>query len=69
MHHPKEVRYRVRHGGYVSEFTQFLEGYLGTHPAVEPDQQQGWYKLWEKHVDLGELDKERKDSLPFRPYD
>jgi hypothetical protein len=64
----REFPYRFRHGGYVSEFEQFLQAYLGTHPTVEPDQKHGWYLLWDRRVDLGELDKERKDTVPMRPY-
>jgi hypothetical protein len=62
------IPYRFRHGGYVSEFEQFLQGYLGTHPKVEPDQQHGWYLLWDRRVDLGEIDKERQDTVPLPPH-
>ena len=38
------------------------------HHDVEDDQQKGWYLLWDKQVDLGELDKERADHVPLPPY-
>jgi hypothetical protein len=60
--------YRPRHSGYVSEFEDFLNTYVHRHPAVEKDQQTGWYLLWDKHVDLGELNKERADTVPFKSY-
>jgi hypothetical protein len=60
--------YRPSHEGYVSEFTQFLNGYMHDHHDVEDDQQKGWYLLWDKQVDLGELDKERADHVPLPPY-
>jgi hypothetical protein len=52
----------------VSEFEQFLNGYVGKRPEIEQDQQRGWYLLWDKHVDLGALDKERQDTVPVRSY-
>lgn len=36
---------------YVSEFTQFMNGYLQAHPAVKKDQMRGWYIYWDHHVD------------------
>lgn len=60
--------YRPRHEGYVSEFEQFLNGYLGKRPGIEKDQQHGWYMLWDKHVDLDALGKEREDTVPVKSY-
>lgn len=64
----KQQPYRVGHGGYVSEFDQFLGAFLASHPRVEPDQRKGWYLLWDHKVDLGELDKERQDAVPVHSY-
>ena len=64
----KQQPYRVGHSGYVSEFDQFLNAYLAGHPSVEPDQQKGWYLLWDHKVDLRELEKERQDTVPVIPY-
>jgi hypothetical protein len=64
----KQEPYRVGHGGYVSEFEQFLGGYLAGHPNVERDQQRGWYLLWDHRVDLADLEKQRKDAVPVPPY-
>ena len=64
----KQQPYRVGHSGYVSEFDQFLDAYLAGHPSVVPDQQKGWYLLWDHKVDLRELDRERQDAVPVRSY-
>lgn len=65
---PKPVKYRVGHGGYVSEFDQFLDRFLRQHPEVPEDQQRGWYIWWDHRVDLDELDKQREDSVAVKPY-
>ncbi len=64
----KPEQYRPFAGGYVSEFDQFLDGFLDRHPDVEEDRQRGWYIWWDHRVDLDELDKQRKDSVPVKPY-
>ncbi|MGZ8290075.1 MAG: DUF3460 family protein [Telluria sp.] len=65
---PRHEEYRVGHGGYVSEFTQFLNRYTTDHPTLEEDQLRGWYIWWDHQVDFNEIDKERKDTVPDRPY-
>jgi hypothetical protein len=60
--------YHAGHGGYVSEFENFLNGYVGGHPYVPKDQERGWYMLWDKHVDFDELAKAQKDTVPVRSY-
>lgn len=60
--------YRPRHSGYVSEFTQFIDRYMGQRPELEKDQQRGWYMLWDKHVDLNALEKEHEDTVPLHSY-
>jgi hypothetical protein len=64
----KEQPYRVGHGGYVSEFSKFLNDYMAGHPNVERDQQRGWYIWWDHRVSFDELDRERKDTVPDPPY-
>ena len=64
----KAEQYRPRHGGYVSEFDQFLDTYLKRHPEVERDQQRGWDIWWDHRVDLDELDRQRKDTVPVKTY-
>lgn len=64
----KPEKYRPFAGGYVSEFDQFLHGFLEQHPEVEEDRQRGWYIWWDHRVDLDELDKQRKESVPAKPY-
>lgn len=38
--------YTPGHGGYVSEFEAFMQGYLDTHPAVLFEQQRNWEDTW-----------------------
>ena len=66
--HKRPEQYRPFAGGYVSEFEQFLDGYLARHPAILEDRLRGWYLLWDHRVDLDELDKQRRDSVPVKPY-
>ena len=60
--------YRPGHGGYVSEFEQFLNRYMSGHPDIEQDQQRGWYLLWDHRVNFDELERQRKDAVPLPPY-
>ena len=62
------ARYRAGHSGYVSEFDDFLNGFLRAHPEVENDQKRGWYIFWDRHVDLGELEEQRKDTVKLKSY-
>ena len=64
----KDQPYRPFAGGYVSEFDQFINGYLAQHPEAEEDRKRGWYIWWDHRVDLDELDKQRADSVPEKPY-
>lgn len=61
-------KYRPASRQYVSEFEQFMDGYLARHPEVEQDRQRGWYIWWDHRVDLDELDKQRENALPVKPY-
>jgi hypothetical protein len=63
-----EKPYRWRHAGYVSDFDSFMLGYLERRPAVEKDQQHGWYLLWDKHVDQGEIAAAQRDNVPIKSY-
>jgi hypothetical protein len=63
-----EQPYRWRHAGYVSDFDSFMQGYLERRPAVEKDQQHGWYLLWDKHVDQGEIAAAQRDNVPIKSY-
>ena len=64
----KQQKYRVGHGGYVSEFTQFMDTFLKEHPAVVENERRGWYIFWDRRVDLEELKKANQDSVPTKPY-
>jgi hypothetical protein len=61
-------KYRPMHSGYVSEFEQFLDDFIAQHPDMPEEQQRGWHIWWDHRVDLDELDKQRKDSVPVKPY-
>jgi hypothetical protein len=61
-------RYRPFSGGYVSEADQFLGQLLRAHPEIEEDRMRGWYIWWDHRVDLDELDKQRSDTVPVKPY-
>jgi len=64
----KVEQYRPRSRSYVSDFEQFLEGFLEQHPQVREDQMRGWYLWWDHRVDLDELDKQRADTVPVKSY-
>ncbi len=62
--------YRIGHGGYVSEFTRFLNDFIAKHPEVPEDQMRGWYLLWDHNdVDLAEMKRVQSDSVPFKSYE
>ena len=60
--------YKPFDSGYVSDFEQFMQDYLGKHPEVVEDQRQGWYIWWDHRLDLDELDKQRRVEVPFKAY-
>jgi hypothetical protein len=64
----KPVKYRIRHGGYVSEFDHFIDDFMVQHPAVEADQRRGWYIWWDHRVDLKDLEKQHGDAVPVKSY-
>lgn len=64
----KAEKYRPFSGGYVSDFEQFMNGFLEQRPDVEEDRQRGWYIWWDHRVDLDELEQQRKNSVPEKPY-
>jgi len=53
---------------YVSEFGQFLDGYLREHPEVKRDQELGWRIWWERPVDPRAIDQERQAELKPAAY-
>lgn len=55
---------------YVSEFDEFINGFLADHPEVEEDRRRGWYIWWDHRLDLDEVDKLSKDEVAVkRPPD
>lgn len=67
--------FRARHknsshsgSGYVSEFTNFIDAFLGQHPEVVQEQRRGWKIFWDKKVDLAELEALKEDIVPMKPY-
>ncbi|UUZ53976.1 DUF3460 family protein [Massilia sp. H-1] len=67
MSRPAE-RYRPFAGGYVSEADQFLGDLLRARPALEEERMRAWYSWWDRKVDFGELDRQRADAVPVKPY-
>ncbi len=61
-------RYKPYAGGYVSDFEQFMDGFMAEHPEVEEDRRTGWYIWWDHRVDLDELEKQRQSDVPEKPY-
>ena len=61
-------KYRPARKAYVSEFDQFMGDFLARHPEVEEDRKRGWNIWWDHRVDLDELDKQRENELPVKPY-
>ena len=61
-------KYRPASQAYVSEFDRFIHDYLARHPEVEEDRRRGWTIWWDHRVDLDELDKQRQNELPVKPY-
>jgi hypothetical protein len=53
---------------YVSDFTHFIDDFLGQHPEVTRDQKTGRLIYWEKKVDLAAQEKAEKDSVPDDGY-
>lgn len=64
--HPQ--KYRPFSGGYVSEFDQFMGQYLAQRPQVVEDRQRGWYIFWDHRVDPDELEQQRENAVPEKPY-
>ncbi|MDQ1920566.1 DUF3460 family protein [Massilia pseudoviolaceinigra] len=61
-------KYHRPGGAYVSEFEEFMHGFLAQHPEVEEDRRRGWDIWWDHRVDLDELDKQRENELRVKPY-
>jgi hypothetical protein len=54
---------------YVSEFTQFMRGYLGDNPEVAQGQLEGRALLWDKApLDLDERARSEASQVQQKPY-
>ncbi|HSC81878.1 MAG TPA: DUF3460 family protein [Chitinolyticbacter sp.] len=54
---------------YVSEFTQFMQGYLNQHPDVARGQVEGRALLWDKApINLDERSRSTVSNVPQKPY-
>ncbi len=62
------AKYRIGHGGYVSEFDQFINAFMAQHPEVAEDQKRGWYIWWDHRVDPKELEPHHDNDVPVKPY-
>lgn len=54
--------------GYVSDFEQFLDRYLDTHPQVEQERMRGWYIWWDRRFDPHWVDGAPRNEVPVKPY-
>ena len=66
QHRPSGHRRKLT--GYVSEFEEFLHGFMEQHPEVEADQRRGWRIWWDHRIDLDEMDRQRRDTVAVKPY-
>jgi hypothetical protein len=57
-----------RRKNYVSEYAQFLNGFMAEHPEVKRDQELGWRIWWERPVDPRSIDDERQANLKPGSY-
>ncbi|WP_215409606.1 DUF3460 family protein [Janthinobacterium sp. JC611] len=64
------MRHRLscRCGGYVSEFTRFIDAYLREHPEAQTSQRLGWRIYWERPVNFDAWRRASNDSVPEPPY-
>ncbi|UXY14370.1 DUF3460 family protein [Chitiniphilus purpureus] len=54
---------------YVSEFTQFMQGYLHDHPDVARGQVEGRALLWDKApINLEERQRNQASRIAQKPY-
>ena len=52
---------------YVSEYEQFMNGFLHDHPEVERDQRRGWRIWWERPARTVDPARE-SDAVPRAGY-
>jgi hypothetical protein len=45
-----------------------LTDFLHQHPEVEEDRRRGWKIWWDHRIDLDLLDQQRRNAVPFKPY-
>lgn len=57
-----------RGGGYVSEFTEFMDQYLKDHPEVVRDRSVGFGIFWNRKVDFSAQAQAAKDIEPGDAY-
>lgn len=67
--HYAQPSYQLGHAGYVSPFTEFMDGFLEQHPEVQEQQRSGWYLFWDQHVDQDDLKRAGFDTVPLKGYD
>jgi hypothetical protein len=62
------ANHRIGQAGYVSEYEQFLNGFLTSHPEVKADQKRGWNIWWERQADPNDPKPQRNDAVPAKAY-
>ncbi|MDQ7989102.1 MAG: DUF3460 family protein [Candidatus Dactylopiibacterium sp.] len=53
---------------YVSEFTQFINGWLDAHPEEREEQKAGRALWWDKPQDLPTREAYAEAGVPQKPY-
>jgi hypothetical protein len=65
---PKRAKYRIGHGGYVSEYDQFINAFMARHPEIGDDQRRAWYIWWDHKVELDDMKPQHDDDVPVKSY-
>lgn len=69
LHQRKETAYKPGHAGYVSEFTEFMDRFMEEHPEAVKSQRTGWDIFWDHDIDIRELDRQGRDTVPVKGYE
>jgi hypothetical protein len=62
------AKYRSGHSGYVSEYDQFMDSFLSSHPEVDEKRRRAWYIWWDHPLDADELAPKHANDVPAKPY-
>jgi hypothetical protein len=64
------MQWTRHHRHYESEFGEFIDDLKRKHPDIEKKQLEAHAMWWDKPpLDLDEMERERKSSVEWKPYD